>query len=112
MPEDVQERRKRRVAVDKQIAKLSPDDSRVAVVGTVLSIDSQSLIFSIEDPSGQLTILAPTEELVKDLKVGSVARVIGIVLPYDDGLELRAEVIQDFGELSKELFPVLHGLLK
>jgi len=111
MAEDVQERRKRNVAVERKIVDLSADDSRVTVVGTVLSIDSQSLIFSIEDPSGQLTVLAPTEELINKLKVGGVARVIGIVLPYEEGLELRAEVVQDFSELNKELFPVLHDLV-
>jgi len=111
MPEDVQERRKRKVASERKIGDLSANDSRVSVIGTVLSIDEQSLIFSIEDPSGQLTILAPTEELVSKLKVGGVARVIGVVLPYEEGLELRAEVVQDFSELNKELFPVLHDLL-
>ena len=110
MPEVVQERRKRRVAVDKRISDLCAEDSRVAVVGTVLSVDSQALIFSIEDPSGELTVLAPTEELVSKLKVGVVARVIGVVLPFEGGLELRAEVVQDFSGLSKELFTVLHEL--
>ena len=109
MPE--QERRKRQVAIDKKISNLSKDDSRVAVVGTVLSIDAQSLIFTIEDPSGEITILAPTEELIAKLQVGKPARVIGMVLPYDDGMELRAEVVQDFSSLSKELFPVLHDLM-
>ena len=111
MPEE-NERRKRRASVDKQIANLSKDDVRVTVVGTVLSIDQQSLIFSIEDPSGQLTILAPTEDLIKSLQVGKLARVIGIALPYEEGLELRAEVVQDFSELSPELFPILHSLMQ
>ena len=111
MSEEVKERRKRRVAIDKQVKNLSKDDSRVTVVGTVLSIDKQSLIFSIEDPSGQLTILAPTEDLIKNIKIGMPCRVIGIVLPYEEGLELRAEVVQDFSELSPELFPVLHKLM-
>lgn len=112
MPEDVQERRKRMVAKERQIKDLSKDDSRVTIVGTVLSVDEQSLIFSIEDPSGQLTILAPTEDLIKDLKPGNIARVIGMVLPYEDGMELRAEVVQDFSDLNNELFPVLHELMK
>lgn len=112
MPEETEQqgRRKRRVAVEKKIGDLSKDDSRVVVIGTVLSIDDQSLVFTIEDPSGQLTILAPTEGLIKGLKVGQPARVIGIVLPYEEGLELRAEVVQDFSELSPDLFPVLHEM--
>src|SRR3989339_119435 len=108
MADDVNERRKRQVAVWRQIKNLTKTDSRVTVIGTVLSIDSEALIFSIEDPSGQLTVICPTEELIKTLKVGSVTRVIGIVLPFEDGFELRAEVVQDFSGLSKDLFPVLH----
>lgn len=111
MPEDNQERRRRQVSVDKKIKDLTKDDSRVSVVGTILSIDKQSLIFTIEDPSGQLTILTPTEDLIKGLEVGGIARVIGMVLPYEEGLELRAEVVQDFSDLSPELFPVLHDLM-
>jgi RPA family protein len=110
MPEG-DERRKRNVAVEKKIISLSKDDSRVAVAGTVLSLDKDSLIFTMEDPSGQLTVLAPTEDLIKSLKIGNVARVIGIVLPYEEGLELRAEIVQDFSELDKELFPVLHEFM-
>ena len=112
MADDVNERRKRQVAVWRQINGLTKTDSRVAVMGTVLSIDTEALIFSIEDPSGQLTVIAPTEELIKSLKIGSVTRVIGIVLPFEDGFELRAEVVQDFSSLSKELFPVLHNLMQ
>ncbi len=111
MPEEVAEKRKRRTAVEKKIKSLNSEDGRVTVLGTVLSIDKQSLVFSVEDPSGQLTIIAPTEELIKDVEPGRVVRVIGIVLPYEGGVELRAEVVQDFSGLSKELFPVLHGLM-
>ncbi|MBD3312262.1 hypothetical protein GF352_02280 [archaeon] len=112
MPEDdKQERRKRMVSVEKKIIDLTKDDSRVAVVGTVLSIDEESLVFTIEDPSGQLTILTPTEDLIKGLEVGGVARVIGMVLPYEEGLELRAEVVQDFSSLNPDLFKALHDLM-
>ncbi|MFA5405813.1 MAG: OB-fold nucleic acid binding domain-containing protein [Candidatus Nanoarchaeia archaeon] len=111
MPEDVSEKRKRRTAVEKKIKSLSNEDGRVTVIGTVLSVDTQSLVFTIEDPSGQLTIIAPTEDLVKDVAPGKIIRVIGIVLPYEGGVELRAELVQDFSGLSKELFPVLHELM-
>ncbi len=111
MPEEIKERRKRRVAVEKKIINLKPDDSRVTVIGVVLSLDRQSLLMTIEDPSGELTIIVPTEDLVKNIKIGSFVRVIGIVLPYEEGIELRAEIIQDFSELNKELYPILHDLM-
>lgn len=113
MPEEeaVKEKRKRAVAVEKRIADLNKEDARVTVVGTVLSIDPQALIINIEDPSGELTILCQTEELIKNVRQGSVIRVTGIVLPYEEGIELRAEIIQDFSKLSPELYPVLHNLM-
>ncbi len=112
MPDDiVEERKKRRVAVERKIADIAEGDVRVAVVGTVLSIDKQTLVFTIEDPSGQLTVLATNEESLSKVSVGNVVRVIGIVLPFDEGFELRAEIIQDFKDLSPELFPVLHELI-
>lgn len=110
MPEG-DERRKRNIAFERKIGGISKDDVRITVIGAVLSVDMQSLVFNIEDPSGQLTILATSEESLKDVSVGSVVRVIGIVLPFDEGFELRAEVIQDFKDLSPELFPVLHELI-
>ncbi len=115
MPEEVEkqvtERRKRNTAFERKIKDISKDDVRVAVIGTILSIDKQSFVFDIEDPSGQLTVLAPNEESLKNLSTGGVVRVIGIVLPFDEGFELRAELIQDFKELSRELFPILHELI-
>lgn len=112
MPEEVKERKKRIVAIEKVINQLNKNDQRVTVVGTVLTIDSQALILTIEDPSGELTIMAPTEDMIKNIKEGSIVRVTGIVLPYEEGLELRAELIQDFSKLSKELYLLLHNLIK
>lgn len=116
MPEEqsdkpADERRKRRVAVERKIKDITGEDSRITVLGTVINVDKDSMIFTIEDPSGQLTILASSEDAVSSLSVGKVVRVIGIVLPFEEGFELRAEVVQDFSELSKELFPVLHELM-
>lgn len=112
MPEEVREKRKRVVAIEKIISALSKEDQRVTVIGTVLSLDTQALIFTIEDLSGELTIMAPTEDMLKNIKEGSIVRVTGIVLPYEEGLELRAELVQDFSKLSRELYPVLHQLIK
>ncbi len=110
--EEVREKRRRLPAVEKQIAKINKEDTRVTVVGTVLSIDTQALIITIEDPSGELTILCQTEDALKNIRQGGVVRISGVVLPYEDGIELRAEIIQDFSKLSPELYPVLHNLMK
>ena len=115
MPEEAEapteERRKRNTAFERKIKDISKDNVRITVMGAVLSIDKQSLVFTIEDPSGQLTILAPNEDSLKVVSIGGVVRVIGIVLPFDEGFDLRAEVVQDFKDLSPELFPVLHELI-
>ncbi len=109
---DLSERRRRRVAVNKKIGSLNKDDSRVAVIGAVVNIDKESLIFTIEDPSGELTIISPNEEMINKLDLGKIVRVIGLVLPYDGGVELRAELIQDFNDIDKELFQLIHNLMK
>ncbi len=111
MPEETKEKRKRLPAIEKPIAKINKEDTRVTIVGTVLSIDAQALIVTVEDPSGEMTILCQTEDAIKMLKQGSVVRVTGMVLPYEDGIELRAEIVQDFSKLSPELYPVLHKLM-
>ena len=111
MPEEVREKHKRLPAIEKQVSKLNKEDTRVTVIGTVLSIDTQALIINIEDPTGELTILCPNEESLKEIKIGSVIRVMGMVLPYEDGIELRAEIIQDFSKLNPELYKILHNLI-
>ena len=102
---------KRRVAVEKRICDLTPEDSRVAVIGTVVSIDEESLLFDMEDSTGMLTVILPSNELMKHIKIGSLVRVIGLILPFEEGVELRAEIIQDFSELSPELFSIFQNLL-
>ncbi len=109
---DGEQRKKRNVIVEKKIGSITKEDIRVAVVGTVLSVDKEALIFSVEDPSGELTCLAPNEEMIGKLKVGSPARVIGIVIPDEEGAELRAEIVQDFSGIDKELFQILHKVLE
>ncbi len=102
---------KRNIAVEKLIKQISNTDSRVSIIGTIVSIDKDSLLVDIEDTTGVLTVILPNNEFLNNLEIGKLIRVIGIVLPFDEGFELRAEIIQDFSSLSPELFNLYKSLL-
>jgi len=110
MPEDGP--KKRNIAFERLISGISKDDVRIAVIGTVVSVDNDSLIFTIDDNTGSLTILAPNNDFFSKVKEGSMVRVIGLVLPHDNGFELRGELIQDFSDLDKGLLPIIQEIIR
>ena len=109
MPEEI---KKRNIAFDRLVSDISKEDVRIAVIGTVVSVDNEALIFVVDDKTGSLTVLAPSEQLFSKVKAGSLIRVIGLVLPHEKGFELRAEIIQDFNALDKDLFPALQEMIR
>ena len=87
------------------VANIVPgQDSRIALIGTIVGKDAETTSFQLDDGTGVITVLLSSESLFEKIPLGMFARVIGLLLPLGDDFELRAEVIQDMSGLDKESF--------
>ena len=97
MPEQM----RRAPARPKDIEEIDPqNDIRVRVIGTVLSLEEDSI--SLDDGTGSVEVFLEEEQL-DELEEGQRVRVLGRVLPTPDSFELQGEVVQDFSEVDPEL---------
>jgi len=97
MPEQM----RRAPARPKSIDEIDPqNDIRVRVIGTVLSIDEDSI--SLDDGTGSVEVFLEEEQL-EDVEESQRVRVLGRVLPTPDSFELQGEALQDFSEVDPEL---------
>lgn len=96
MAEDFQRRMPCR---DRLIADIGPDDVRVRVVGLIIDKVGDSLI--VDDSSGKITVMldAPT-----DRQINEQVRILGRVMPVDNGYELHGELVQDMKALDTPLY--------
>lgn len=97
-----QQQMRRAPARPMEITEIDPqNDIRVRVIGTVLSVDEDSI--SLDDGSGSVEVFLE-EEQIKTVEEGDRVRVLGRVLPTPDSFELQGEIIQDFSGVDPELY--------
>lgn len=101
---------RRKPAILKRIKNISKDDSRVRFIGTIVELDNESGVLLIDDGS-QISVIA-TPEMVETFKISSVVGIIGTILPYSEGVEVRAEIIQDMSKLNKEIYEKFMDLVE
>jgi len=78
---------------------------RVSIIGTVLNVDSRAFICGLEDvKKNKLVVLLPRDEFLTKLKPGGLVRITGLVVPYEQGFELRAESVQDMTGLTVQVY--------
>lgn len=88
------------------ISELKPTHSKVAVSGTLITKNESSLV--IDDGTGQIVVL--TNELF--VPSGAYLRIFGRVIPFDDGLQIHADVIQDLSTIDKIAHKKVKELLR
>lgn len=89
-------------AQDRRISEIKLGDERVRVVGLVVDKRDQEL--SLDDGSGQLTVVFDDPSLAQGIEVGSKIRVFGLPLSAGGRLELKAEIVQKVDRLDLELY--------
>jgi len=82
----------------KFIKEISKDDVRVRVFGVVTSMDDTG-VMTVDDGS-QITVIAMDAE---NIKVGDTVMVVGIVMPYEEGVEIRGEIVKKV-KLNMQLY--------
>ena len=96
------ENQRRAPARPKNIEEIDPkDDIRVRVIGTILSVEDDSI--SLDDGTGTVEIFLE-EDKMEDLEENQRIRVLGRVLPTPDSFEIQGEIVQDFSEVDPELY--------
>jgi hypothetical protein len=73
---------------------------RMAVLGTVVEKDKAGF-FIIDDGTGKATVLAPSDSMLDKLEVGSLVRVIGLVI---ESSEIKSEIIQNMKGLDVNIY--------
>jgi len=107
-------RKRRNVAIEKEISELTKDDVRVKVIGTVIEKPKSNYSVVIDDGKASLRILLSSDEFNK-IETGKLVRVIGIIVPpleEGDSVEMKGELVQDFSKLNPEIYEKYLNLKK
>lgn len=112
MAEEKKERKKVPVAKEKEITEIKKDDARVRITGTVVAKNENANSIELDDGTDRVTILLQSESRFEEVKTEDFVRVIGSVLAFNEGFEIKADVIQDFSEIDKELYKQVKSVLK
>ena len=87
---------------DVVIKDITRDDFKVNISGMVIKTKEGS--FVIDDSTGEALVLGETSS--------DFVRVFGRVVPYENGFEIHAEIIQDYSTIDKELLKKTKELLR
>lgn len=79
-------------------------DVRVAIVGVIKGIDKENSICTFEDFTGETTLIIPYSYLFDQLESGGTYRIIGKVMPYDKGFEIKVEIVKRIDDIDMGLY--------
>lgn len=96
------EQQRRAPARPKSIEEIDPQaDIRVRIVGTVLSVDEDSV--TLDDGTGSVEVFLEQDQM-EELEENQRIRVLGRVLPTPDSFEVQGETVQNFDDVDPELY--------
>ncbi|WP_457741512.1 replication protein RepA [Thermococcus sp.] len=99
--------RRRKPAVERKIAEIRDDDTRVSLIGKAFKVDKLDYTFWLDDGTG--VILVESEENVLP-ENGQTVRVIGRVIRSEESVHIFGEVIQDFSNADLEALEEIREL--
>lgn len=102
MPEEGREFQRRLPSKEKRISDIKPDDIRVSVTGTVIDKQDDGVVV-IDDGTGKVNVTFDDPEVLKSVELNQLVRILGRVMPVENGFELQGEVAQDMSKLDLEL---------
>lgn len=96
---------KRAPSIERRISEITDSDVRIRVTGTVIEASDQSIF--LDDGTGKIKA---TFDLLQPVEVNKVVRVIGRVIPFENGVELHGEILQDMQKLDIDVFKKLQSI--
>ncbi|MDI3475337.1 MAG: hypothetical protein PWQ79_646 [Thermococcaceae archaeon] len=100
--------RRRKPAVEKKIAEITEEDTRVALIGKAFKVDKIDYTFWLDDGTG--VIMVESEENVLP-ENGQMVRVMGRVIRNDE-IHIFGEVVQNFEGADLEALEEIQKLEK
>lgn len=98
MPQNTDEDRRRMPTEWREIQDISPEDIRVAVIGTVVDIEGRVLM--VDDGTGKLDIEFESPEETEEFASGDKVRVVG----RNRVESFEGEAVQDFSGFDPDLY--------
>ncbi len=98
---------RRRAAFEKKISEIAKEDIRVRLIGLV--IDKKDNIVVIDDGTGKINVVF--DEPVQT-ETNKKVRVLGRVMPAEEGFEIQGEILQDMSGYDMELYNKVRELEK
>jgi molybdate-binding protein len=86
----------------KKISDIDSNDTRIRITGIVIEITDNNIL--IDDGSGSIRVSVNSPELLENISINSLIRIYGLVVPAENGFEIRANIIQDLSDLDINLF--------
>ncbi len=101
--------RRRKPAVERKIAEITEEDTRVALIGKAFKIDKMDYTFWLDDGSGVILVESEDNILPEN---GQLVRVLGRVIRDENGIHIYGEVIQDFKGVDMDALQEIQSLEK
>jgi len=99
--------RRRKPAVERKIAEIREDDTRVSLIGKAFKVDKLDYTFWLDDGTGVILVESEDNVLPEN---GQVVRVIGRVIRGDESVHIFGEIIQDFSDADLEALEEIREL--
>lgn len=96
--------------VEKKISELDEMDSNVRIIGFI--VDKKDNIIVLDDGSSKIKIFTDATNVIDNLEVNQLVGIFGSVIPVENGLEIRADIIQDLSDLDINLYKKVNRLYK
>lgn len=88
---------------ERYIKDLSREDGFVSISGVVVSKEGDNVI--LDDNTGRVSVNINMGE------VGQFVRIFGRILPFEEGIQIQGDVLQDLSEMDKFLYNKVRELL-
>ena len=97
-------------ARDLTISGIQGDGERVSVLCTVVEFDPNKAEGKIDDGTGMALVILEDVLVAEKMQNGALVRVVGRAYKSDEGLLIRAEVVQDMKEVDPALYAQIREL--
>jgi RPA family protein len=87
-----------------KVSDLSKETKNVAIIGIVLSKDSEIQSFIIDDSTGKVNVITNNSAAFETIEEGKVVRVLGKTWGEGEDIEIQSDLIQDFSKIDFNLY--------
>ena len=91
---------------ERLIKDVDGTEKKVAISGVIISKEEHSIV--IDDGSAKMPVFFDQIE-VPDARY---VRVFGIVIPYEEGLQVQADIIQDLSSMNYDTYKKMINIMK